>query len=393
MLRDAHRYAPGVEQRQPTLVTEANGNARRRVRALRERARDVVEQAASRAGFTRSHFEPVEAAERLAEVLALAEGFDATYARLSDEWSRQMLVNVLKLRVLGPYHAPLPVTPEAFRAAQARADSDLRVEHGTFEVSDPWFSPLSRYRVPARSGGSIELHGHSAEIASVFLLDEYCYARGGSGVDTLEGDVVLDIGGCWGDTALYFADRVGPSGKVYTFEFNPESLAIMRANLALNPTLAGRIEIVERALWDSSGQTLEFWSAGAQTAVVPEQAGEGALSATSVTVDDFVRTQGIDRVGFVKMDVEGSEPRVLRGARAVIERDAPRLAIAAYHRSDDLVQLPAATAECGVDYAFFVDTASPLEDETVLFATPVAASSTIDRVDPITRAGAPTATE
>lgn len=304
-----------------------------------------------------------------------------------------MLVNVLKLRVLGPYHAPLPVTPEAFRAAQVRADRDLLVEPATFRVSDPWFSPLSRYRVPARSGGSIELHGHSAEIASIFLFDEYRYQRGSNSVDALRGDVVLDIGGCWGDTALYFADRVGPTGKVYTFEFNPESLEVMRANFELNPDLAERIEIVERALWDSSGETLEFWAAGAQTTVVPEGAGHGALSTTTVTIDDFVRTQGIERVGFVKMDVEGAEPRVLRGARDVIARDAPRLAVAAYHRPDDLAQLPQAVTACGVDYEFFVDTASPLEDETVLFASPVAAASTMERVDPTTRAGAPTATE
>src|SRR2546421_7468082 len=86
----------------------------------------------------------------------------------------------MKLRVLGPYHAPLPITPEMYRAKQAYADRTLRTEAATFEVSDPWFNPLSLYRVPVDGGAPVTLHGHSVDIVSVFLLDQYTYKAGGT---------------------------------------------------------------------------------------------------------------------------------------------------------------------------------------------------------------------
>ena len=45
------------------------------------------------------------------------------------------------------------------------------------------------------------------------------------------------------------------------------------------------------------------------------------------SIDDFVREQAIDRIGFLKFDVEGADLGVLEGAAATIRRDRPRLAL------------------------------------------------------------------
>jgi FkbM family methyltransferase len=181
------------------------------------------------------------------------------------------------------------------------------------------------------------------------------------------GDVVLDVGGCWGDTALYFASLVGPAGKVYTFEFDPESLDILRANLALNPELAGRIEVVEKALWERSGETLEFLQAGRNTTLLPDHAERRGLPVPTITLDDFVEEAALERVDLVKMDVEGAEPSVLRGGRGALKRLTPKLAIAAYHSDDDLITLREAIESLDAGYRFYLKTSSPVEEETVLF--------------------------
>ena len=367
ILAEAHRYAPGLEPDVPTRVEAGLSRTRRLAAVARDRSRDVVERAAARAGFTRRHFDPGLAGERLGAMLELADGFAATHDMLADEPSRQALVNLLKLRVLGPYHAPLPLTPMMFREKQAHADRELRLEHGTFDVSDPWFTPLSRYRVPVEGGSPVTLHGHSVDMASVFLLNQYSYLRPPARVAAAPGDVVVDAGGCWGDTALYFASRVGPAGKVYTFEFDPENLEVMRANLELNPELASRIEVVERPLWGHSGEMLGFIGGGRMTRVVAPEEADRLVE--TITLDDFVEQAGLARVDFVKMDVEGAESSVLSGARSTLARDTPKLAIAAYHEHDDLVRLPAAIASVVPGYRFYLDTFSPLEEETVLFAT------------------------
>jgi FkbM family methyltransferase len=366
VLRDSHHYEPGIEPRRPTLNSTSPSLRRGATRAL-HRARDHVERVAARTGFTRRHHDPASSAAALLEILSLRDGLEETAHLLGDEASRRALLDVLKLRVLGPYHAPLRITPDLFRAMQSHVDRTMMREAATFAVADPWFSPISKYEVPMPGGPPILLHAHSVDVVSVFLLDQYSYRRGGNAVAAQPGDVVLDIGGCWGDTALYFARLVGPQGKVYTFEFDPQNLEIMHANLTLNPDLASRIQVVEKALWDVSGETLRF-ALGGRTTTLLTRPWKREFAAETLTVDDFADTAGLARVDFVKMDVEGAESNVLAGSPKTLARYAPRLALAAYHRDDDLVELPRAVSAAHTGYRYFIHTASPLEEETVLFA-------------------------
>ena len=377
ILHDTHCYEPGLDQRRPTLVASSVPKPRRLIRAGRERVRDVVERAAHSAGFARRHFDPNRAAERLQRLFELSDGLQATYEALADEPSRRAMVDVLKLRVLGPYHCAVRLTPEVYRDKQAYADRALRTARDTFAVSDPWFSPLSEYSVPVGDGSHVRLHSHSVDVVSVLLLEQYSYLQSPDPVAAGPGDVVLDVGGCWGDTALYFAARVGPEGKVYTFEFDPENLAIMRANLALNPALAPRIKVIERALWDRSGELLQFVQAGRMTTVVAS--GNRAQEVMTITVDDFVDEEQIDRVDFLKLDVEGAELNVLDGARRTLTSFTPSVGIAAYHKDDDLVQIPAALAATCAEYRFYLETFSAVEEETVVFASRSRADATMAR--------------
>jgi FkbM family methyltransferase len=175
--------------------------------------------------------------------------------------------------------------------------------------------------------------------------------------------VVIDGGACYGDTALWLAHRIGPAGRVLSFEFMPAHLEIFRENLARNPGLAGRIELVPRALHRQSGLELALLDGGPGSRL-----GTGPGPAVTTTVDDLVRERGLARVDFVKLDIEGAELDALVGAEETLRRFRPRLAICAYHKPEDLGVLPAWIDALGLGYELRLAHFSALSWDTVLFA-------------------------
>jgi FkbM family methyltransferase len=187
------------------------------------------------------------------------------------------------------------------------------------------------------------------------------------------GDYVVDAGGAWGDTALRFACDVGADGRVFSFEFEPTNLRVTARNLELNPQLSRRIEVVRRALWRTSDQSLSFVSDGPGTHIANGGSTSSHQSVTTIALDDFCRH--MPRVDFIKMDIEGAELPALEGARETLIRHRPKLAIALYHSLDDFVQIPRFLSDLNLDYTFWLDHTTIHHEETVLFATPDDAST------------------
>jgi hypothetical protein len=94
----------------------------------------------------------------------------------------------------------------------------------------------------------------------------------------------------------------------------------------------------------------------------------GAGSTSTDSIDALVQRGAIGRVDFIKLDIEGSELSALRGADSTLRRFRPRLAIAAYHRPDDLVTIPEYLDSLGVGYRFRLGHFTIHREETVLFA-------------------------
>lgn len=310
----------------------ATGGGAARHRALRD--------AATRIGLTRRRFDPAVAADRLAELLPHCAGFGRTAARLADDASRELMLDVLAWRVLGGYHVSLPVSPadeERHRqrlAGSAAPGSDIPGPFG--------------FGLPRHSYRGIELHV-TTDMLVAFELGQYAPAR--------PGDIVVDGGAGFGETALVYAQQVGPDGRVVAIELEPSNLAIIERNLALNPELAERITIVHGALWSSADADVEYGAMAGQSSVL----GDGA-HARSVTVDGL----GLDRVDVLKLDVEAAEGEALRGAARTLARDRPRLEIAAYHRADDLAVLPALVDELEPAYALRLGHFTSGQAETIL---------------------------
>jgi FkbM family methyltransferase len=319
-------------------------------------------------GFVRRRFDVEVPAHHLLSTLELFDGLERTYRLLADDYSRQALLDVLRYRILGERHVRLPLNDEHFWAEYNSVDARFLKERRTIKAWWGWDFHL--YELPEDRGGPLRLHSNLLGILQTFLLEQYAYRRGGQCIRAKEGDVVIDGGGCTGDTALYFAARVGARGKVYCFEFEERNLDVLRQNLALNPHLEGIVEIVPAALWEESGIALSYDPDGPATTVALRQGQPAGAQAATLSIDDLVSREALAKVDFIKMDIEGAELQALKGAERTLRAFRPTLAISIYHQADDFVTIPEYLDGLGLGYEFFLDHFTIYNAETVLFARP-----------------------
>jgi len=202
------------------------------------------------------------------------------------------------------------------------------------------------------------VEGNARVPVSSFTLQQYRYD---SIVEPKLGDIVSDIGAYVGDTALWFSKAVGPQGKVYAFEPEPSNFAKLKANLERNKVT--NVIPLQLALSENEGEMRV--SSGAGSSVIT-QAGTGK-SVKVTTIDKFVEANTLPRVDFIKMDVEGYESKVLKGAQETIKTFKPSLALSAYHRGDDLIELTKFLLKLNPNYRFYLRHCGPSWPETVLY--------------------------
>ncbi len=294
-------------------------------------------------------------------VLSNAELFYRARQLMVDDASRDLLDQLILFRILGHLHIRLAFNTPERRAQAAHADR-WRVE----ETGDRGLlGSLAIFHTPPEQGG-IHVRCWRENVIATWLQRQYYFERAGVKIAPRPGDHIVDAGGCFGDTALAFAAAVGPTGRVYTFDPMPKHCAIIQENLAMNPELANRVIVYPLGL-------SEHTRAGTVPMTAQETINPGATvqdtSIPTTTLDELWGEGSVERVDFIKMDIEGSELAALKGAQEVLRAQRPRLAISLYHRPEDFFTIPLWLDNLGCDYRFYLDHYSIHHEETVLYAS------------------------
>jgi FkbM family methyltransferase len=208
-----------------------------------------------------------------------------------------------------------------------------------------WDTPAGRFWIP--KGSRYVLPFNLAEQKRRIYGNDEQSARAG--------DIVLDCGANVGVTVRVWL--AAGAKQVVAIEPAPENLECLRRNFK-DEVAAGRVIIYPKGVWDKDEimpMQIDPNNSAADSFLIHREGGTEARGIPLTTIDKLVAELKLERVDFIKMDIEGAEPRAIMGGRETIAKYHPRMALCTYHAPDhpqkvpELVKTawPGYTVECG----------------------------------------------
>lgn len=171
------------------------------------------------------------------------------------------------------------------------------------------------------------------------LFDDYSMVNEGpyelGNVDLKKGDVVLDLGS---NIGLFSVFAVSKGCVVYAFEPTPDLLPMIKHHSMLNEN---KISTYQYAVSNECGEAIFHINSYIDScscecnSLLNSSSGGREINVEQITVDEFVKQEKLDRVDFIKADIEGAERLMLEGAQQTLKHFAPKLALCTYHFPDD----------------------------------------------------------
>ncbi len=161
-------------------------------------------------------------------------------------------------------------------------------------------------------------------------------------------ELFVDCGAYDGDTIAAFIEQQGESfSRIIAFEPDPLNYEKLQQRIRSLPESMGRKILVFPYALGSRHETVYFDPMGTETS----RSGSGRIAVECVTLDDALEDFSPT---LIKFDIEGAELAALEGARRMLSRCRPVLAVSAYHEQAHLWQVPLKLAEICADYRFFL---------------------------------------
>jgi hypothetical protein len=121
------------------------------------------------------------------------------------------------------------------------------------------------------------------------------------------------------------------------------------------------VDLIKAGAWSATTQ-LSFVS-GLKGGSHVNENGESFIHA--VPIDELLMGKPAT---IIKMDIEGAEQKALMGAKELIKKYKPKLAVSVYHNPVDIIQIPVIIYDMSSGYRFFMRHHDPTQCETVLYA-------------------------
>lgn len=284
--------------------------------------------------------EKIQYIDTFYQIKRYPEKFDALYAKLEDEKSKDVFNWYIQ-------------TYTAYPILNIR----------TFNMFPP---PTSKIQAnPPITKEEFYKHG--------FMYDEiFPLLRGQYRLDSIcqveKGDIILDLGGYIGETLYYFSKQTGPSGEVHVFEPVPSSMDSIK-QLSKQSYIEPKTTLVPYGAWDVNDSISITCAEGQSTALrTGKNSNFNTITIKTLPIDDYVFDNELKSVDFIKMDIEGAEQKALKGAARTMSEFKPKLAISVYHMPTDLYGIPEIILQANPNYRFYLRHYTTGLFETILYA-------------------------
>jgi len=199
-----------------------------------------------------------------------------------------------------------------------------------------------------------------------------CYYEDGF-ITLGDNEIYIDGGAYTGDSAEVFLQKFASGNKqgicrVYSFEPDKENYenAVRRLSNVPNVT------IVQKGLWSTETELVfseTAWNMAGSSFVTATAGATTEYSVPVTSLDSYFSGKSTDELPtFIKMDIEGAESEALLGSAEIIKRRKPKLAICAYHKVEDIYELPQTICNIRNDYRFALRQHANGCWDTVLYA-------------------------
>ena len=298
--------------------------------------------------FDKNKIEKIESEDNFIKALIEGENFNIFYDMLKDNISKKFFKKAIIYRYMLAFY------PEAF--GNIKNSMHLVFKYSIVNIFYWIFKRIlfiiQRFKYPLEIEVFITFY--------IFGLKQYNIKN----IFEVKNDaVVFDIGAFKGDTAYFFSKKCSNKARIYAFEPDENNYKVLlkiKDKYKLNNVIASNI------LFSNSETEINFLSM---------YLNRPAVKMKSTTIDKFVEENNIEKIDYIKMDVEGAEKNILEGAIKTIRKFKPSLAIAIYHGGklfmEDFYNIPIFIKNIiNEDYEYYIRTFHPAGLETILFCKP-----------------------
>ena len=298
--------------------------------------------------FDKNKIEKIESEDNFIKALIEGKNFNIFYDMLKDNISKKFFKKAIIYRYMLAFY------PEAF--GNIKNSMHLVFKYSIVNIFYWIFKRIlfiiQRFKYPLEIEVFITFY--------IFGLKQYNIKN----IFEVKNDaVVFDIGAFKGDTAYFFSKKCSNKARIYAFEPDENNYKILlkiKDKYKLNNVIASNI------LFSNLETEINFLSMDLNR---PD------IKMKSTTIDKFVEENNIEKIDYIKMDVEGAEKNILEGSIKTIKKFKPSLAIAIYHGGklfmEDFYNIPIFIKNIiNEDYEYYIRTFHPAGLETILFCKP-----------------------